>query len=229
MRYPLFRFPVDAGRFTHILAAFVPLPSRFRRTSLDFAPARLFAPPRRTCFGEPSCIPPDIDCYREIVRTCAVRGRLYARSARPPGSSHPDRGVCPGVGFRFSIKRNTSAPEKTPHPENPAYSKRPSGHNFRPDSHQRHIKYHRNKGLSSRKPSKKPFFSVFGTENRPLTFFASHFGISRALLGRSLSRARKCTPSFPRVAKRDLCSNCSQKMESEIFASHFGMYIIIST
>ncbi|MBP5530667.1 MAG: hypothetical protein J6Y54_01370, partial [Lentisphaeria bacterium] len=131
----------------------------------------LFAPPCRSCFGEPSCIPPDIDCYREIVRTCAVRGRLYARSARPPGSSHRIAESAPARIFRFSIKRITTAPEKTPHPENPAYSKRPSGHNFRPDSHQRHIKYHRNEGLSSRKPPKKPFFSTFCIEKRHLTLF----------------------------------------------------------
>ena len=87
--------------------------------------------------------------------------------------------------FRFSIKRKPGAPEETPHPDNPVCNKRPSGHKFCPDSHLHHIKYHRKWGLSSRKTSKKPFFSTFCNEKRPLTFFASHFGRSRALLGRS--------------------------------------------
>ena len=148
-------------------------------------------------------------------------------------SSRPSRRILPaGLRsllrrvFRFSIKRKQRAPKETPHPENPVCNKRPSGHKFCPDSHLHHIKYHRKWGLSSRKTSKNPFFSTFCTEKRPLTFFASHFGRSRALLGRSLSRVRTYTPSLSPVAKRDLCSNCSQKGTGTRFCVAFGRSLV---
>ena len=100
--------------------------------------------------------------------------------------------------FRFSIKRKQRAPKETPHPENPACNKRPSGHKICPDSHQRHIKYHRNGALSSRKTPKMPFFSSFCSEKRPLTFFALPFGADTCVARRRYSVMYSST--LPRAA-----------------------------
>ena len=125
------------------------------------------------------------------------RGPAYASAVRKPKvcAVPPVYRILPtGVrsllrrDFRFSIKRKTCAPEETPHPENPVCNKRPSRHKICPDSYLHRIKYHRKWGLSSRKTSKKPFFSLFNAEKRPLTFFCVAFRqISR--LARSFTQS----------------------------------------
>ena len=149
-------------------------------------------------------------CTRLGCKEASVCAAPPVRRILPAGLRSLPRRVS-----RFSIKRKTSAPEETPHPENPACNKRPSGHNFCPDGHLRHIKYHRNKALSSRKTSKNRFFSTFNTEKRHLTLFCIAFRhISR--LARSAFRSSTQLHPFASLLSQN-------GMRSTGFASTFSL------